>query len=81
MAQDQADLGSGAAAHHVLVGAADVGGDHLQDHAVLDLLAAWVLHFRVVDLLHLDLAGAEIYHSTIARHALTSLDFYLCSGG
>ncbi|MNN56279.1 hypothetical protein D3C81_1711990 [compost metagenome] len=77
MAQDQADLGSGAAADHVLVGAADVGGDHLEDHAVLDFLAAWVLHFRVVDFLHLDLARAEIHHSTIARHALTSLDFLL----
>ncbi|MNO85930.1 hypothetical protein D3C76_773150 [compost metagenome] len=81
VAQDQADLGSGAAADHVLVGAADVGGDHLEDHAVLDLLATRVLHFRVVDIAYFDLAGAEIYHSTIARHALTSLGFYLCSVG
>lgn len=81
VAQDQADLGSSAATDHVLVRTADVGGDHLQDDAVFDFLAARVLHFRVVDLLYFDLASAEIHHSTIARHALTSLDFYLCSGG
>jgi len=42
--QDQTGLGSGAAAHHVLVGAADVAGDYAQDDAVLDLPAARVLH-------------------------------------
>ena len=81
VAQHQADLGSGAAADHVLVGAANVGGNHLEDHAVLDLLAARVLHLGVVDILYLDLASAAIHHSTITRHALTSLDLYLCSVG
>ncbi|MCY1438824.1 hypothetical protein D9M71_550380 [compost metagenome] len=75
MAQDQADLGSGTATDHVLVGATDVGGDHPQDHPVLDLATARVLHFRVVNLLHLDLAAAEIHHTTITRHAFTSLKF------
>ncbi|MNT00332.1 hypothetical protein D3C72_1347600 [compost metagenome] len=75
MAQHQADLGRGTATDHVLVGATDVGGDHPEDHPVLDLLATRILHFRVVNLLHLDLAGAEIHHTTITRHAFTSLKF------
>ncbi|MCY1182383.1 hypothetical protein D9M73_229420 [compost metagenome] len=75
MAQHQPDLGGGTTAHHVLVGATDIGGDHPEDYPVLDLLATWVLHFRVVNLLHLDLASAEIHHTTITRHAFTSLKF------
>ena len=67
--QHQTDLSGGATAHHVLVGAADVGGNDFEDDPVLDLLAARVLHFRVVDLLHLDLARAEVNHTTIIRHA------------
>jgi hypothetical protein len=46
-----------------------------QDDAVLDLPAARVLHFRIVDFLYFDLASAEIHHTTIARHAFTSLLF------
>ncbi|MNP62853.1 hypothetical protein D3C76_1581820 [compost metagenome] len=75
MAQHQADLSGGATTDHMLVRATDVGGDHPEDHPVLDLLATRVLHFRVVDLLHLDLARAEIHHTTITRHAFTSLKF------
>src|SRR5471032_2003653 len=73
--QDQAGLGGGAAAHHVLVGAADVGGDHAQDDAVLNLPATGVLHFGIVDFLYFDLAVAEIHDTTITRHAFTSLLF------
>ncbi|MCY1455253.1 hypothetical protein D9M71_723740 [compost metagenome] len=69
VAEHQADLGGGTAAHHVLVRAADVGGDDFQDHPVLDLLATRVLHFGVVDLLHFDLARTEINDTTITRHA------------
>ena len=68
VAEDQA-LGRGrAAADHVLVGAADVGRDDLQDHAVLALAPDVVrvdagtvlqLELRVVDRLHLDLARAR----------------------
>ncbi|MCY1289822.1 hypothetical protein D9M70_389320 [compost metagenome] len=69
VAEHQADLGGGTAAHHVLVRAADVGGDDFQDDPVLDLLAARVLHFGVVDLLDFDLARTEINDTTITRHA------------
>src|SRR5450830_687453 len=73
--EHQAGLGSGAAAHHVLVGAADVGGDHAQDDAVFNLPATRVLHFGIVDFLYFDLAVAEIHDTTITRHAFTSLLF------
>ncbi len=46
MTEYQPGLRRGAAAYHVLVRAADVGGDHAQDHAVFDALAAWIFHFR-----------------------------------
>ena len=69
VAQHQTDLRGSTAAHHVLVGAADIGGNDFQDDPVLDLLAARVLHFRVVDLLYFDLARTEINHTTITRHA------------
>ncbi|CRQ74176.1 hypothetical protein PAERUG_P47_London_12_VIM_2_12_12_02542 [Pseudomonas aeruginosa] len=68
VAQHQAFRRGGTAAHHVLVGAADVGGDHPQDHPVVDLPALRVLHLRIGNVLHLDLARAEIDHTTIARH-------------
>jgi len=73
--EHQAGLGGGAAAHHVLVGAADVGGDHAQDDAVFNLPATGVLHFGIVDFLYFDLAVAEIHDTTITRHAFTSLLF------
>ncbi len=69
----------GAAAHHVLIGAADVGGDHLQDDRMLDLLAVGILHLGVVDVLHLDLAGAEINDAAIPGHERFSL-VLLCAG-
>ncbi|MNY29210.1 hypothetical protein D3C86_1632400 [compost metagenome] len=75
MAQHQAGLCRGTAAHHVLVGTTDVGGHHTQDDSVFNLPAARVLHFRIVNTLHFDLASAEIHHTTIARHAFTSLLF------
>jgi len=75
MTEHQPGLGGGAAAHHVLVGAADIGGDHAQDDAVLDLPATGVLHFGIVDFLYFDFAVAEIHDTTITRHAFTSLLF------
>ena len=68
-------LRRGAAGPHVLVRAADVGGNHFENDPVLDLATARVLHFRIVDFLYFDLASAEIHHTTIARHAFTSLLF------
>jgi len=40
---------SGAATDHVLVGAADVGCDDFQDHAMGNLFTGWILHLREVD--------------------------------
>ncbi|MNV66228.1 hypothetical protein D3C71_1589720 [compost metagenome] len=57
----------------MLVGAADIGGNHAQDHAMVNALAARVFHFWIGDGLHLDLACAEIHDTTITRHAFTSL--------
>jgi hypothetical protein len=73
VAQYEADLGRRSATHHVLIGTTNVGGNHAQDHPVLDLLAARVLHLGIVDFLYFDLACAEIHHTTITRHAITSL--------
>ena len=72
VAQHQADLSGGTAAHHVLVGAADIGGNHTQNDPVFDLATARVLHFRIVDFLHFDLASAEIDDATITRHTYFS---------
>ena len=43
VAENHAARGRGAATHHVLIGAADVGRDHFEDDGVLDLLACRVL--------------------------------------
>jgi hypothetical protein len=59
----------------VLVGTTDIGGNHTQDDGVVNFPATRVLHFRIINLLHFDLASAEIHHTTIARHAFTSLLF------
>jgi hypothetical protein len=59
----------------VLVGTTDVGGNHTQDDGVVNLPATRVLHFRIVNTLYFDLASAEIHHTTITRHAFTSLLF------
>ena len=55
-----------APAHHVLVGAADVGRHHAQDDAVPGRAAARVDQLREIDALHLDLAGAHVHHTAIA---------------
>src|SRR5690606_24970187 len=75
VAQHQTGLSGGTAAHHVLVGTTDVGGNHTQDDSVVNLPAARVLHFWIVDFLYFDFAIAEIHHTTIARHAFTSMLF------
>jgi hypothetical protein len=78
--QDQPLRGGRAPADHVLVGAADVGRDDLQDHPVLGLAPDVVgmhpgpvlqLELRKVDRLDLDLAGPEIGDTSVVRHALS----------
>src|SRR6185437_6204548 len=79
--QDQ-PFGSGRApADHVLVGAADVGRDDLEDHPVLGLAPDVVgvdsgsvpqLELREVDRLDLDLAGAHVGDTSVVRHVSPS---------
>ena len=44
--QHHAGRGAGPAAHHVLVGPADIGGEYLEDHAMGYLAARWCFEFR-----------------------------------
>ena len=81
VAQHQPCRCCGAAPDHVLIGAADVGGDTLQDGAVGHLAADVgrvhprpVPQFqgRVVGVVDLDLAGPHICNRFVARHRLSS---------
>ena len=63
-----------AATHHVLVRAADVGGDDLQDDAMRDVLAVGRPHLRKVDGLHFHLAGTQIDNAAIAGHGTLLLE-------
>ena len=65
VAQHQTGQRGGPAAHHVLVGTADVGGQHPQNHAVLCRLAQRVDEFGERDGLHLDLAVAYVYDTSV----------------
>ena len=53
------------AADHVLIRAANVGRDDLQDDTVLDLLPLRVFHFRIADILDLDLSGLDVNHTSV----------------
>ena len=57
MAKDQSRRRCSAASHHVLVAAANVGGDDLENHAVLAFPPAEPDQLRKVDGFHLDLPG------------------------
>jgi hypothetical protein len=50
----------GAAADHVLIGAADVRGYHLENDAVADRLSCRIAESRKVDPLNFDAAGFEL---------------------
>jgi hypothetical protein len=49
----------------VLVGAADIRRDHLENDAVIDRLSCGIAEGRKVDLLNLDTAGFEVDYATI----------------
>src|ERR1039457_6188323 len=77
VAEHEAFGGGRAAAHHVLVAAADVGRDDLEDHAVrafpshvrwVDPGAVLQFQLRVVNGLDLDLARSEIDNGTVSWH-------------
>ncbi len=56
------------AAHHMLVGTADIGRDDLENNAVINFPAVWILKPGVRNILHLNLAGSEIHYTTIVAH-------------
>jgi hypothetical protein len=81
VAEHQALRGGGAAADHVLVGAADVGGDDLQDGAVRDLAAdvgrvdagaVPQLEGGVVNVLDHHLHRSLVGHCAVVTHAISS---------
>src|SRR5215216_710030 len=67
MAEGLAFRGGGPPADHVLVGAADVGGDDLQDGAVLQLAVVLLgeLQLGVVEVLDLDAARTGVDHTAV----------------
>src|SRR5437762_41600 len=67
MAKDQPGRRRRSAADHMLIAAANISGDDLQDDAVL-ALAIPDRQFRVIDGLHLDLAGCDISYAAIGWH-------------
>ena len=69
--------GGGAAADHVLVAAADIGGDDLEDHAVFTFAFA-ERQFREVNAVDLYHPGAHIGHSAVACHVCNLLGFLAC---
>src|SRR5208282_3043726 len=78
MPQDQSCWRRRAPADHVLVAAADVGRDRLDDDAVVDFLSLRCLQFGVVDALYFDFARPEINHSVIGSHEAFSFVVSLC---
>ena len=71
VAEDHAGGRGGAAADHVLIGAADVGGDDLQNDTMIDLLSSRVFELGVVDRLNFDMIGTEKDDSAIGRHKIS----------
>src|SRR6202035_1755729 len=57
-----------AAADHVLVGSADIGRNHFEDHAVLDLAASRILELRIGNVLDLDFPWFSVDDATIFAH-------------
>jgi hypothetical protein len=55
----------------VLIGAADVGGDDLQDDTVIDFLSCRIFEFGVVDRLNFDMIWTEKDDSAIGRHKIS----------
>jgi hypothetical protein len=61
----------------VLVGAADIGGDHLKNDAVIDGFSRGIAEGWKVDLLNFDVARFEVDHATvgIGGHLQSPLGF------
>ena len=61
-----------AAPDHMLIGAADVGGDNFENYAVINLFPGWILHLREIDGLNFDLVRSEKHYSGIFCHGTIS---------
>jgi hypothetical protein len=72
MPQDESFRGGGAAADHVLVAAANVGGDNLENDAVLTL-AIPQNQLWEVNAVDFHDAGTHVLYSAVACHPLTLL--------
>ena len=72
VAKHEAGRCGGAPAHHVLVGPADIGRDHFQDHAMPDLPAARRFQLRKRDRVDLDLALFDVDDTAVFCHFLVS---------
>ena len=57
-----------AAAHHVLIGSADIGRNDLQNHAMLDLVTSRVFEFGIGDVLNLDFSRLGVDDAAILAH-------------
>jgi hypothetical protein len=68
MPQNQSGWRRGTTADHVLVAAADVGRDRLDNDAVVNFLSARRRQLRIVDALDLDFARPDVNHSVIGSH-------------
>ncbi len=65
MTQHEPGRCRGAATHHVLVRATDVGGEHLQDHAVFGGSPQRAQQFGERDGLDFDLTLAQIHDASV----------------
>ncbi len=81
VAEDQPRRRGRAAADHVLVGAADVGRDDLEDRRVVNPFALGIGQFGVLDFVHLDLARPQINDSTILCHCCVLPDGWVVMMG
>jgi hypothetical protein len=52
----------------MLVGAADIGRDDLEDDAMFDPSSVWGFQFRVIDVPDLDLARLQIDDASVFAH-------------
>jgi len=65
MSEHHAGRRSRAAPDHVLIGAADIRGDDLENDAVIDGLSRRIAEGWKVDLLNFDVAGFEVNHAAV----------------
>src|SRR5437762_11980939 len=69
MSEDQIRRRGRAAAHHVLIRSADVGGDDLEDHSMLDLFPSRrIVQLRKIDRLNFNDTGLDVRDAAIAGH-------------